>query len=233
MFNACFSLTSFNKALVDKYLDIPYVEVSKPLKLTSTSFSFNSCRPNADTLAVTSWEDFFKLQPSPRSWLTFICSASWRKAGYPSSFTIGWFQSPLGLYITHKIWIQRARLKTRTRTFIRQMSLCFLLTRYQLTLIDLYLVGSTSLRSLALITCWSSPSWLLHLRLNLVVLRPNERLSGYRTQCLFPVALYEVDNYLSDLLAVQETTFIHKSRRMTNKAGLSAKVSQKLRLKCP
>ena len=54
VFNACFSLTSFNKALVDKYLDIPYVEVSKPLKLTSTSFSFNSCRPNADTLAVTS-----------------------------------------------------------------------------------------------------------------------------------------------------------------------------------
>lgn len=67
VFNKCFSLTSFNKALVDKYLDIPYVEVSKPFRLTSTSFSFNLLQTKCGYACSDQLRDFFKFQPSPRS----------------------------------------------------------------------------------------------------------------------------------------------------------------------
>lgn len=84
-----FSLTNFNKALVDLYLDIPYVEVR-----TIFRFVFILClsqlfrRPNADMLAVISWENNPCSSTRLHADLTSP-SASWMKAGYPSSFTIG------------------------------------------------------------------------------------------------------------------------------------------------
>lgn len=160
---------------------LPFRPASQSLTCNSwTRISiFLTWKPSAATHAVTSeWLFLFLLGGSKLMCCDY--SASWRKAGYPSVFTIGTYYSPGCNFLNRFVSWTRFYISRTESTFdnsnkyihsAKEWVLIYSCHSIHLFWLGLWfhLVLSTSVKSSALITCLNSPSLPLRSRLSWAV----------------------------------------------------------------